>query len=80
METNYEKVRVLKQGTIEITRVGILGLQVCTDVKDMEVLTKTVNEMHTCGTTNGWVLDNREEVHPVACEKHSTRKHIVFTC
>lgn len=63
-----------------ITRVTLLGLQCCTVETDMAALTTEVNRLNPCGTTSGWVLDDRPKVAPVTCADHPDRKHVIFTC
>jgi hypothetical protein len=68
---------------VEIMATKVLGLAVCSNATDKELpqLVKRVNDMHPCGTTNGWVLSTRPECAPVICaEKPATHRHFIFDC
>ncbi len=73
---------------IEIIREKLLGVQVCSDItpndlkndiKKSEFESK-VNLIHSCGTTNGWVLSDRKEHNPVKCESEKDKWHYIFIC
>lgn len=63
----------------EITRMGLLNIQVCSTKTESEAL-EWVKLENPAGTTNNWVLSDDEKLKPVTCTEHPDRKHYVFTC
>lgn len=64
----------------EITKVGALNLQACSDEQNMGKLAAEVNRLNMCGTANGWVLSDRPGVAPVKCDSKPGFKHYIFDC
>ena len=60
---------------IEVTQIGLLHLQVCTDLSEGEV-EAAVRAIEPCGTTDGWRLSDFHA--PVECDTHPGRKHYIL--
>ena len=64
---------------------GLCCCSVCTDIEDLDELTRRVNEENPTGVESQWSIS--EDTHfrqgqpnPCQCEKDSNRKHYLFTC
>ena len=64
-----------------ITQQGIFNLQVCTRLTKDDLLAqmKKAGDLES-GTSQGWVLTEREGCEPVACQSYPTRRHYLFDC
>lgn len=64
---------------------GIIFCSVCTDIKDVEEITKEVNRQNPTGLEHGWRLAEEKfiggEDNPCVCGVFpETHKHYLFCC
>lgn len=45
---------------LQVLKEGALSIQVCTNAKTKRAIEKLANEASMCGTSLGWVLDEKE--------------------
>jgi hypothetical protein len=63
----------------EISRHGILQIQVCSEGHIKEAL-DWVRKESPAGTENNWMVDDNPRATPVKCEKYPERTHYLFCC
>lgn len=79
---SHTKITKKKELVLEVLRETAFALQVCTNAKRKSDIEHLANSKSLCGTSLGWVLDERESKRlgqsAVECSEHKDRKHYIL--
>jgi hypothetical protein len=67
---------------LQILKTGALTINVCTNAKTKKEIERLTNQASLCGTTGGWMLDEKESKRlgqaKVQCSNDKTRTHYIL--
>jgi hypothetical protein len=71
-----------KELSLTVLKIRALAIMVCTNAKRKSEIERLANEAILCGTTHGWVLNEKESrklnQSKVTCANDPTRTHYIL--
>lgn len=72
----------MKNKTLTVLKEGALSIRVCTNAKQKKEIERLANQASMCGTTTGWILDEKESKRlgqaKVPCADDPERTHYIL--
>jgi hypothetical protein len=67
---------------LTVLKIGALSINICTNAKRKKDIETLTNQASLCGTTSGWVLDEKESKRlgqaKVPCADNKDRTHYIL--
>lgn len=70
----------MSERIFQVTHIGIVQQQVCTDAATAEEVVELANRLAPSGTELGWSIDEKAVPNPNECAKYDGRRHWMLVC